>query len=124
MPGSRFHDVNLAESVFDDVNMSKVRFHDINMSDISVSAVQMGGATFKHIGLPPGSKGRQRPLAFEEADLNRTKITRCDLANVRIRDCNLKGMTIDGLVVTDLIEAYKRRKRGPGKTTGRKAPRP
>jgi uncharacterized protein YjbI with pentapeptide repeats len=108
--GSRFHHVNLAEAEFDDVNMTRVRFHDINMSDIDVSAVQMGGARFKHVGLPPGSAGKQRPLSFEEVDLNGTTISKCDLSNVKVENCKMEGMTINGLLVTELIAAYKERK--------------
>ena len=108
--GSRFHDVNLAQAEFDDVNMTQVRFHNINMSDITVSAVQMGGARFKHIGLPPGSKEKQRPLSFEEADLNGTTISRCDLSHVKIESCKVEGMTIDGIPVTDLLAAYRQKK--------------
>ena len=107
--GSRFHDVNLAQSEFDDVNMTKVRFHNINMSDIDVSAVQMGGARFKHIGLPPGSAQKQRPLSFEEADLNWTTISKCDLSDVKIENCKMEGMTINGFLVTELITAYEQR---------------
>ena len=108
--GSRFHDVNLAQAEFDDVNMTQVRFHNINMSDITVSAVQMGGAKFRHIGLPPGSKEKQRPLSFEEADLNGTTISKCDLSNVKIENCNCEGMTIDGVLVTELLAAYKQKR--------------
>ena len=100
----------LAQAEFDDVNMTKAQFHNINMSDIAVSCVQMGGAKFKHIGLPPGSKGKQRPLSFEEADLNGTTISKCDLSNVKIVNCNVEGMTIDGVPVTKLMAAYKQKK--------------
>ena len=70
--GSRFHDVNLSGADFNNVNLSKARFHDIDLSDIEVSAVQIGGATFKHVGPPPdkdGKQARQRPVTFEEAML-------------------------------------------------------
>jgi uncharacterized protein YjbI with pentapeptide repeats len=106
--GSRFHNVDMAEAVFDDVNMSRVTFHNINMSDVSVTAVQMGGARFKHIGLPPGSNEKQRPLTFEEADLNGTVMSKCDLSNAKIENCNVEGMTIDGVLVSDLVAAFKR----------------
>jgi uncharacterized protein YjbI with pentapeptide repeats len=109
--GSRFHDVNLSETEFDDINMSKVRFHNINMSDIEVSAVQMGGAKFRHIGLPPCTGGKQRPLWFEEADLNGTTISKCDLSNVKIEICNLEGMTIEGVLVTELLSVFNQKHR-------------
>jgi len=31
-----------------------------------------------------------------------------DLSNVRITDCNLSGMTIDGVPVSEAIAAYKK----------------
>jgi uncharacterized protein YjbI with pentapeptide repeats len=71
----------------------------------------MGGATFKHIGLPPGSKGKQRPLRFEEADLSGTTISKCDLSDVRIEKCNIQGMMIDGISVTYLVAAFKQQKK-------------
>ncbi|NJO70145.1 MAG: pentapeptide repeat-containing protein [Bacteroidetes bacterium] len=70
--GSKFHNVNLSGSDFDNVNLSNTRFHDISMSNIKVSAVNLGGATFQHLGPPPDKDGnwpRQRPVLFEEAML-------------------------------------------------------
>ncbi len=107
LSGSRFHDVNLAEAEFDDVNMSRVTFTNINMSDISVRGVQMGGARFSCIGLPPGAGGKQRPMSFEAADLNGTAFSKCDLSGVGISNCELDGMTIDGVLVSDLFAAYR-----------------
>jgi hypothetical protein len=40
-----------------------VRIDNINLSDIQVSAVQIGGATFKHIGPPPDKDGGDDTLA-------------------------------------------------------------
>jgi uncharacterized protein YjbI with pentapeptide repeats len=76
--GSQFHNVNLSAADFDDVNLSNTRFHNVNLSDIKVSAVQIGGASFKH--------------------------------NVKIIDCNIQGMTIDGVLVSDLLKEHKKRK--------------
>ena len=110
--GSRFHDVNLSETDFDDVNLSRARSHNINLSDIQVSAVQMGGALFKHVGAPPdkdGKQARQRPVTFEEAMLCDSTFRKVDLSNAKLIDCNIEDMTIDGVLVTDLLKEYKRR---------------
>ena len=107
--GSRFHDVNLSNSEFNDVNMSNVTFHNINLSDISVSAAQIGGAKFKHIGLPPdknGKQDKQRPVQFEEMMLNDSTFKKVDLSNVEIIDCNIEGMKIDGISVQGMLDAY------------------
>jgi uncharacterized protein YjbI with pentapeptide repeats len=114
LTGSRFHDVNLAEAEFDDVNMSKAGFHNINLSDVTITAAQMGGAKFKHIGPPPDKNGkqeRQRPVTFEEMMLCDSTFRNVDLSNVRLIDCNIKGMTIDRILVTELIAAYKKQRR-------------
>lgn len=104
---SEFIDVNMAEVRFDDVNMSKANFHNINLSDIEITAAQLGGASFKHIGLPDGSRGKQRPILFEEADLNRLQIRNSDLRNAEINECNVEGMRVNGILVSDLLKAYE-----------------
>jgi RNA polymerase sigma-70 factor (ECF subfamily) len=112
--GSVFTDVNLAGSQFENVNMSRTRMHDINLSDMDVSAANLGGAKFKHIGPPPDSSGsqpRQRGITFDEAQLGDSIFRKVDMSNVKIVDCNLKGMTIDGVLVTDLIAAHKNQKK-------------
>jgi len=121
--GSSFHDVNLSKTTFhdanmsgadfDDVNLSSARFHNINLSDIRVSAVQIGGATFKHVGPPPDSDGkqqRQRPVVFEEAMLCDSMFRKVDMSNVKIVDCDIQGMTIDGVPVADLLAEHRKKR--------------
>jgi hypothetical protein len=108
-PGSRFHRVSLVGADFEDVNLTSARFHNANLSNITVTAAQMGGAVFKHVGPPPdptGKQERQRPVRFEEMMLCESIFMKVDLSNVRLTDCLLTGMTIDGYLVTDLIAAY------------------
>jgi uncharacterized protein YjbI with pentapeptide repeats len=112
--GSEFRDVNLSGAEFENVNMSQARLHDINLSDISISAANLGGAHFKHLGPAPdpgGKQGRQKAVTFEEAQLCDSTFRKVDLSHVKIIDCNLEGMTIDGVLVTDLLAAYKSARR-------------
>ena len=110
LSGSQFHDVNLAGADFDDVNLSKARFHNINLSDIQVSAVQIGGATFKHVGPPPNDKQAvQRPVTFEEATLCGSTFRKVDMSNVKIIECNIQGMTVDGILISDLLQEHRKR---------------
>lgn len=109
--GEVFRNVDLSGSEFENVNLSRTKMHDINLSDVSVSAANLGGAHFKHIGPAPDASGkqeRQRPVTFEEAQLCDSTFRKVDLSNVKVVDCDLKGMTIDGVLVTDLIAAYKK----------------
>jgi RNA polymerase sigma-70 factor (ECF subfamily) len=111
VPGSQFYDVNLTGAEFKSVNLSNARFQDVNLSNATFTGAQLGGAAFKQIGLPPGPDGsqeRQRPVRFEEMMLCDSLFRNVDLSNVRIVNCDLTGMTIDGTPVNELLEAYRR----------------
>src|SRR4051812_9492542 len=84
---SRFDNVNMSKADFENINLSGSRFHDINFSDVIFSAAQFGGTVFKHIGLPTGSKDKQRPVTFEEATLCDSVFRKVDLSNVKLIDC-------------------------------------
>jgi uncharacterized protein YjbI with pentapeptide repeats len=105
LSSSRFDDVNMSKSEFRDVNLSGSQFHDINFSDVSFSAAQLGGTTFKHVGPPDGS--RQRPVTFEEMTLCDSVFRKVDLSNVKLISCNIQGMTVDGILMSDLLDAHK-----------------
>jgi uncharacterized protein YjbI with pentapeptide repeats len=110
--GSEFETLNLAGAKFTDINLSGAQFHDINFSDVLFTAAQIGGTTFKHIGPPPdkdGKQARQRPVTFEDMQLGDSLFRNVDLSGVQVIGCDLAGMTIDGLLVTDLLQAWKDR---------------
>jgi hypothetical protein len=108
---SDFEDSNMARSRFENVNLSESRFRGINFSDVLFAAAEIGGTTFRHIGPPPGAEGgeaRQRPVLFEEGQLGGSTFRHMDLSGVKIVDCNLEGMTIDGIPVGDLLAEWKK----------------
>jgi uncharacterized protein YjbI with pentapeptide repeats len=105
---SRFEDLDMSKSDFTGVNLSGSRFHDINFSDVSFAAARIGGTVFKHIGPPDGSGETQRPITFEEGTLRDSVFRKVDLSNVKLIDCNIQGMTIDGILISDLLDGYKR----------------
>jgi|SRR5579872_4361861 len=101
-------------SSFQDVAMMNVKIVDANLSDLEIEGAQLGGAYIHNIGMPPKGHqmydpdAKQRPLRFEDCDLNSSTITNCNLRGVSISDCNLYGMTINGILVEDLLEAYNK----------------
>jgi uncharacterized protein YjbI with pentapeptide repeats len=109
--GSEFEDLNMAGAQFTNINLCGSRFHDINFSDAQITAVNIGGLLFKHIGPMPDKDGkmdRQRPVTFEEGMLCDSTFLHMDLSNVKIIECNISGMTIDGIEVADLIKEWKK----------------
>jgi uncharacterized protein YjbI with pentapeptide repeats len=59
---------------------------------------------------PDGTQARQKAVVFEEAMLCDSVFRRVDLSGAKIEDCNLEGMTIDGVLVADLLAAYRARR--------------
>jgi uncharacterized protein YjbI with pentapeptide repeats len=110
---SEFEDLNLSGSRFVNINLSGSRFHDINFSDVEFTAAQIGGTVFRHIGPPPCREGkpeRQQPVVFEEGTLCDSVFRRMDLTNVTIAECDITGMTVDGIPVADALKDWKKRK--------------
>ena len=69
LAGTRFHKVNLSQSVFANVNLRDTRFDDVA--------------------------------------LTRASIRNACLGDVSIADANYTGMTIEGILVTELLRVYR-----------------
>ena len=101
-------------SSFDDISAKGVKITNANLSDLEIEGAQLGGAYIHNIGMPPkghpayNADARQRPLKFEDCDLNNSIITNCNLSGLTIDDCNLSGMTINGVPVEAMLKAYKK----------------
>src|ERR1700744_3351039 len=80
-------------SQFKDVAMMNIKITDANLSNLEIEGAQLGGAYIHNIGMPPkghpldDEKTRQRPLRFEDWDLQNSTITNCDLSGVVVTDC-------------------------------------
>ena len=104
----------LSNSSFHDVAMLNVKIVDANLSDLEIEGAQLGGAYIHNIGMPPkghpmyNPEAKQRPLHFEDCDLNNSTIVNCNLTGVAISDCNLYGMTINGILVEDLLKSHRK----------------
>src|SRR5277367_2940091 len=92
---SRFEILCMDRSYFRDVSAKNIKITDANLSDLEIDGAQLGGAYIHNIGMPPkghpmyNPDAKQRPLKFENCDLNNSTITDCNLSGVLIDDCNL-----------------------------------
>lgn len=93
---------NLSRSKFQNINFTHSSFADLNLSKSKMRFVTLGGVRFLDTNLGENSE----PLYFEGCDLQRTKIHNSNLRNLAITDCDLAGMTIDGVPVERLLEVY------------------
>lgn len=112
--GSKFIRGSLQHLYFEDINMSGTKITNANLSDLEIEGAQLGGAYIHNIGMPPEGhfmydpNAKQRPLRFENCDLNNSSITDCNLSGVDIKDCKLDGMKINGILVEELLSNYKK----------------
>jgi len=107
---SKFTEFCINNARIQDVSATGVKVVDANLSDLEIEGAQLGGAYIHNIGMPPKGHpaydptAKQRPLRFENCDLNGSTITNCDLSNVNITDCDLTGMKINGILVENLLK--------------------
>ncbi|MFB0494533.1 uncharacterized protein YjbI with pentapeptide repeats [Mucilaginibacter sp. OAE612] len=113
--GSAFEQMMMNNASFKDVCITGLKIEDANLSDLEIKYAQLGGAYIHDIGMPPEGHpaydpaAKQRPLKFENCDLQGSSITDCNLSGVDITDCDLNGMKINGIDVDELMRAYQQR---------------
>ena len=105
----------MAGTTFENINLAGSTFHDIDFSDVMFTAAQIGGTTFKHIGPPPDPDDaifEQRPVTFLEGMLTGSTFSHFDLRNVEIIHCDIEGMKVDGVLLSDMVDLWKQVKSG------------
>lgn len=96
---------------FENVNLSRSKIQNANLSNLHIEDAQIGGATFRNIGLPPKGHpnydpdaGKQEPVTFTNCNLSEAIFSEADLSGVDIKNCNIKGLKIDGILIEELIK--------------------
>jgi len=84
-------DADLSGSIFTNVSLAGAAFNDVKLTGASIRNACLSGAR------------------IEDANLSETRISQANLTRVAITDCATDGMTIDGILLSDLITAYRNR---------------
>ncbi len=107
-----FVDTFVKHLSLENVCLTNAIIRNANLSDIEIEGAQLGGAYIHNIGMPPADHplydpaAKQRPLKFEDCTLEGSEFLHCDLSHVRLNDCTITGMLINGIPVADLLAAY------------------
>jgi nitroreductase len=93
---AQFEDITLAGGKFNNINMSGILFTDINLRGASYAGVNMTGAQF---GAPDAESTcvEMNGSRFTHVDFAEAVLKNCILRNVHLENCDLTGMTIDGI---------------------------
>lgn len=118
-------DLNIQESFFTQACFEKATFQNVTFRESRFCSVYMSGMTFGIFEMQNAEfsngilakayihdinliyPGRSN-LKVERCIFNDSIVKDCDLSNMKIEDCNLKGATIDGICVEDMISFYRK----------------
>jgi uncharacterized protein YjbI with pentapeptide repeats len=103
--GSEFRHVNMSGTIFEDVDLSGAKFFNINLRGAEIGAVDFGGASFSCMNT--GEDHPCQPVVFNSIELDDCTIQNSFFRDTKIVNCDLAGMTIDGILVTDMVKAYQ-----------------
>jgi hypothetical protein len=98
------HDSDLSGSVFDDVNLSGTTVENVNLSGCSFHNVNLSGASFDDLNMSG--------WRVHDVNLAGLKIDKANLAGASITHGRMEGMTIDGILLSELLAAYHAGKSG------------
>ncbi|XEC94242.1 LamG-like jellyroll fold domain-containing protein [Paenibacillus tarimensis] len=114
LPGLSIECADLRRTRLNNINFSGSKISDADLSDLEIDGAQLGGAYIHNIGMPPKGHpayvegAKQRPLRFENCDLQGSTLHHCNLSGTAIEQCNLQGTTIDGISIEELLDTYHR----------------
>ena len=97
---SRFEDCGLAGATFDYVNLSDARFGRMNLSRAVFDDGLLPGTRFNNLNMSGA--------LFENVLLIGAAIRSANLNGLHVSECNVAGMRIDGILVSDLLAAYRK----------------
>jgi len=112
---SSFTNVSLYNTLYQNSNISKSRFSNVNLSDAVIGDSNMNNIEICHVSLAKAYihdtnldlHEKKASIKIERCELMNGTISDSNLKNVSISNCNIEGMIIDGLLVSDLIRLYK-----------------
>ena len=104
MGSTTFQNINLTRTRITNTNWSNSVIGDSNLSGVEICHVSLAGAYLHDIHLKKGDQ--QQPLVIERCEMKNSTIANSDLRNLSITECHTEGMSIDGILVSDLLKAY------------------
>ncbi|UVI29192.1 pentapeptide repeat-containing protein [Paenibacillus spongiae] len=98
----RFSENDLKGSTIDRCDLAGAEITDCNLSGVTIK-----GSTLKDSWLLQPET--YEPLCMEDVRLQDSVFQNCDLSGLKIQECKVDGMSINGIPVALLLEAYERR---------------
>jgi uncharacterized protein YjbI with pentapeptide repeats len=105
LSGSTFARSNLSGAIFEDVDLSGATFRNINLRGARFSAIDFGGARFSCVNTGEGMP--REAVVFSDVELHGCRFQGGSFVDVEIVGAAIDGMKIGGILVSEMMEAYK-----------------
>jgi uncharacterized protein YjbI with pentapeptide repeats len=114
--GSSFGGIDMRNTSFTHTNFVNSKWEHIYFSNLHINMIQMGGTVFENIIRPdskesrfeeePGTDGwvNVEPVTFKNSDMSTAVFDTCNLSNVELKNCNIEGLKINGILITELLD--------------------
>lgn len=125
LKGAELHGVDARNTSLEHVNFVHSKWNHIFFSNVHVNEVQMGGTLFENIRRPDAEASRLEeeagkdgwinvePVRFRTSDLSKAVFEACNLNGVELIDCQVDGMMINGISVSELLRHYGEKREYP-----------
>ena len=100
LQGTTWARADMARARFDGVNLDGAHFFAV-LTNATFGDTNLAGAAFDDVNLAGAS--------FSNVNLSGARIENANLSDVDVRNANYAGMRIEGVLVTELLEAHGRR---------------
>lgn len=111
MNGAVIHDlgghtkpIRFAENDFKGSSIDRCDLANVELTNCNLSGLRIKGSTLKDSWLLQPEN--YEPVQIEDVDFHNSVITRSNLSGVRIEECLIDGLTINGVPVEQMIAAY------------------
>jgi uncharacterized protein YjbI with pentapeptide repeats len=110
LSGTEIQCCNASGLKMNDVNLTGMHISNANLSELDIDGAQWGGAHFRYIGYGNDSKPEEeyndQPVQFSNCNFKQGIFTDCDLTNVKLENCEIRGLVINGVQIDKLIQQY------------------
>ncbi|MFB1082864.1 GNAT family N-acetyltransferase [Jeotgalibacillus sp. JSM ZJ347] len=91
------------------IQATDVKVTDANIRSLNISNAAMQQTKLQNVNLSDSiiADSTVQNATFWFADLSRSVFKTSDMSGVALENCNISGMTIDGISIEELIKAYK-----------------
>ena len=110
LSGTEIQCCNVSGVKMNDVNLTGINISNANVSELVIDGAQWGGAHFLYVGYgnpsQPDVEHNDHGVRFSSCNFQNGVMTDCNLTNVRLENCDISGLVINGVHIDQLLKRH------------------